>query len=102
LLADIRDIFGRRATSKHKYPDQIPSEELVAVLCAMEEAPWSEKNGGRAITKNWIANRLKPFKIHSTAVWHPSEGAEAAKRTVRGYKQEVFIEAWKRYLPQFF
>ena len=85
LLEDIRVLF---ATS-HK--DRLPSKEVASRLLLMEDRPWGEWRGGRAITVHQIAHLFKPFGISPKKF---RDGVE----THRGYDCSDFEDAWARYL----
>jgi len=86
LLADIRRIFDQRGE------DRITSADLVEVLNADREAPWStyRKTG---LTQYVLAGLLKSFQVRPATIWLPRG------RTAKGYKREDFEDAWTRYLP---
>jgi hypothetical protein len=83
LLADLRAVFGDR--------DVMGTEEILRKLNDLDEAPWSEIQGGRSLNARGLANRLRQYGITSTTVrvdlWHG-----------KGYKREDLWDAWTRYL----
>jgi hypothetical protein len=79
LLADIRQVFIDACTSF------LPSQQLVAALCQIEESPW----GDFGLTVRKLAFRLKGFEVT------PDRGE---RNTVRGYHLSDFSEAFARYL----
>ena len=92
LLADCRLAFGDEA-------EQIPTNDLVAYLNALEEAPWQgwgKKRSEPGLTARDLASLLRPYKVRSTDI-HVGEGAD--RRTLRGYRRDDFKDAWNRYLP---
>jgi Protein of unknown function (DUF3631) len=86
LLADTRQAFDESG------PDRLFSKELVERLVAMTQRPWGEIRKGHAITENWLAHRLKAFKVASRKI---RIGAD----TRQGYLRECFEEAWARFTP---
>jgi hypothetical protein len=86
LLADIKATFETKGT------DRLSSEDLCEVLIAMEGRPWAEYGkGGKHISKNQLAKRLKRFKIMPDSV-------RIGGKTPKGYYQHQFQEVWDRYL----
>ena len=88
LLADIRKIFDEcpQAITDGVIPSKfLASQMLVNELRAIEDAPWMDLE----LTKSKLAARLKPFGV--------PPGFNAAK-TVRGYRQIEFHDAFRRYL----
>ena len=92
LLADCRLAFGDQA-------EQFPTNDLVAYLNALDEAPWQgwgKKRAEPGLTARDLASLLRPYKVRSTDI-HVGEGAD--RRTLRGYRRDDFEDAWNRYLP---
>ncbi len=87
LLADIRTVFAAKAT------DRIASEDLVAWLVSLEDRPWPEYRGGKAISKALVARLLAPLHIS------PGTIRLADERTAKGYYRRTFDDAFARYLP---
>ncbi len=85
LLADIRDIFERRAV------DPITSATLVDDLHEIEEAPWSEWYG-KPISARGVAKILARYDI-------APKPFRFGEQTLRGYKRASFEDAWARFLP---
>jgi len=85
ILRDIRSVF------QDKGVDRIFSDDLVAALVDMDEAPWSEWRHGKPITMNTLARLLKPFKVSSGEI---RIGYDHRK----GYEQAKFADAFTRYL----
>ena len=83
LLEDINEMFLE--------DDKIASNDMAARLCEMEHRPWPEWRNGKAITPRQIAQLLKPFGIEPKRI---SDGS----RTVRGYRVEMFTDAFTRYI----
>jgi hypothetical protein len=94
LLGHIRKIF----LDKYDFPEydhldkaekKLRTEDLLAKLCAIDDAPWSEWNG-KAITSYGLSKLLKPFEIRSKAIRDPNP--------VRGYILAQFLDAFECYL----
>jgi hypothetical protein len=85
LLRDIQFVFQERAT------DRIFSEDLVAALNEMEEAPWGDLRG-KPLDKRSLARLLHPYEIGPKEVRIKDD-------TRRGYRREFFHDAWARYIP---
>jgi len=86
LLGDIRTIMvddGALVT---------PSKELAEKLAAMEERPWPEWQHGKPITPAQLAKALAPFKVRPGNI-------RRQQGVVKGYRKEMFEDAWARYLP---
>src|SRR5262249_47441284 len=88
LLFDIDAIF------KNKSIDQIPSAELAEALAEIEGRPWAEWGRHRkAISPNQLANQLRRFEVKPDSI-------KFGDKTLRGYRQIDFAEAFARYLPE--
>lgn len=85
LLRDIQLVFTERGT------DRLSSEDLVAALNEMDEAPWGDLRG-KPLDKRSLARRLRPYEIRPKQV-------RVGDRTLKGYKREFFHDAWGRYIP---
>jgi hypothetical protein len=89
LLRDIRSVFDRLGC------EAIFSDDLVAALLALDEAPWSEWRGltddrpARPLTKNLLADLLRPF-ASSRSIWIGS-------KSLKGYRRPQFEAAWAAY-----
>ncbi|MDM7490736.1 DUF3631 domain-containing protein [Rhodococcus sp. CSLK01-03] len=87
LLADCRAVFNGR--------DRVTTEELIASLRRMDEAPWSDMHG-KLIDGRTLARLLKPYGIKSRDIKH-SDG-----KVTKGYFASGatgFADAWQRYVP---
>ena len=84
LLADIRTVFGDR--------DRMTTEDLLAALISLDEAPWSEIAKGHPLNALGLSNRLKTYGISSKTIRLDET------TTKKGYKREDFTDAWERYL----
>jgi Protein of unknown function (DUF3631) len=62
------------------------------LLAAMPERPWTECRKGKPINQNWLARRLKDFRIRPEKV-----GPELHR--LNGYSKTSFADAFARYLP---
>jgi hypothetical protein len=87
VLADLREAFA----SDNR--DRLPTTELLAFLHGLDESPWSEWYG-KPLTSRGLSKLLKPYGIRSRTVWVPEDN-----RSVKGYLEEQFEDAWSRYLP---
>lgn len=85
LLADIRDIFEKQAST------EIHSEDLCAHLAKMETRPWPEWKNGKPMTPKQLASQLKPFKIKPKQLW-------IGGCNKNGYEKNWFEDTWARYL----
>jgi hypothetical protein len=87
LLADIKAIFDSRDS------DRISSKELCGALAEIETSPWAEWSHGKRITPGKMARLLSPYGI-------VPDKLRVAGDSLRGYVQDDFADAWKRYLPK--
>jgi hypothetical protein len=86
LLSDIKIIFEAKGV------DRLSSEDICDGLITMEGRPWAEYgNGGKPVSKNQLAKRLKRFKIVPDSV-------RIGDKTPKGYYRHQFREVWERYL----
>ncbi len=98
LLRHIRDLFDAYSV------DRIASAALVAALCDLEDAPWSEWRGvkddqpPRKLTQATLASLLKAFHIYSRTIW--PAGRAAGDKSCKGYYQADFKAAWASYCPR--
>jgi Protein of unknown function (DUF3631) len=81
-LRDAEDIFGSSL--------DIKSKDLLDGLAALEDAPWSTFNNGKAVTGKQLSDLLKPFGIRPQAIRH-------GEKVDKGYKRSDFKDAWDRY-----
>jgi hypothetical protein len=84
LLGHIRKVFLDKDTTR------LHTEDLIAALCAIPEAPWPEWNKGKNLNDRSLAKLLKGYGIRSTTVRAPLPG--------KGYKVGDFYDACERYL----
>lgn len=84
LLEDCRRIFTDRNAGR------MPTEELLAALTALDEAPWGDLRG-KPLDARGLATRLRKYDIRP--------GDHRFHDGVRkGYRTEDFHDAWTRYL----
>ena len=83
LLADLRTIYGT--------DDAMPTEDILASLHALKEAPWNELKNG-PLNDRGLANRLRQYGIKSKQI-------RFGQRTLKGYARADLQDAWQRYLP---
>lgn len=83
LLADIYSIFNGH--------DQMSTEDLLAALTGMDEAPWDDLYG-KPLNPRSLAQRLRKYEISSKNVRTPLG-------VVKGYSREDLWDVWQRYLP---
>jgi len=86
LLADVRDIFTRSSTGR------VHTQSLLSDLNHIEEAPWQEYCGGKALNARALARLLHPF-----GVW--PQDIRIGPAVAKGYMLESFKDAFARYLP---
>jgi hypothetical protein len=86
LLADVKAAFDAKAT------DRLASEDIIAYLTGLEDRPWPEFRGGKAITKVQLARLLKPLRISSGTI-RLDDG-----KTPKGYYLSTLKDAFLRYL----
>jgi putative DNA primase/helicase len=84
LLADIRDVFDSLGV------DRIATRRLIEELCADDERPWATYNHGKPITPRQVAKRLGEYGITSTTI-------RIGLETPKGYRRDMFEEAFQRY-----
>lgn len=82
LLADLRDIWPGE--------DDAFTDELLARLHKIEEAPWCDWHG-RELTARDLSRLLRPYKIRPTNV-------RRHDRQAKGYRHAETLDAWSRYL----
>jgi hypothetical protein len=87
LLADIKTAFDRLDVEK------APTEDILAELGKMDEAPWSTIRRGESLDARGLANRLGKYGIGSKA-------QRDGERVFKGYSRSQFDDAWKRYPVQ--
>lgn len=85
LLGDIRAVFTTLDVEK------APTEDILAELTKMDEAPWSTARRGEPLDARGLANRLGKYGIGSKA-------QRDGDRVFKGYSRSQFEDAWRRYL----
>jgi putative DNA primase/helicase len=85
LLTDIKTVFDTKKI------DKIGTTDLIAALCADDEAPWNTYNRGKPVSPRQIARRLKGYGI-------TSKNIRIGYDTPKGFEREQFDEAFSRYL----
>jgi hypothetical protein len=92
LLADLHTIYTDNNT------DRMATSEILPALWAMDESPWREINGGKALDAGRLARELARYHVRPGPVW-------IGGKTVKGYvthetnNQVGLADAWSRYLP---
>lgn len=86
LLRDIRVVFD----NAHGH-DKMPTEDILAGLARIEEAPWATVRRGEPLDARGLANRLSKYGIGSKA-------QRNGEFVFKGYARAQFEDAWKRYL----
>jgi hypothetical protein len=84
LLGHIRKVFLDKDTTR------LHTEDLLAGLCAIPEAPWKGWNKGKGFDDRAFSKLVKGYDVKSTTVRAPLPG--------KGYKLEQFYDAFERYL----
>ena len=98
LLRHIRDIFTTHSV------DRIASAALVAALCDLEDAPWTEWRGvkddqpPRKLTQATLASLLKAFHVYPRTTWPVGRTVDSKSR--KGYYKADFKAAWASYCPE--
>lgn len=96
LLKDIRAVFEEEGGEACK---AVTTSTLLGKLCKMEEAPWAAINRGERLNPRGLARMLKPFGIVSANLKISRDPVTGHDVVAKGYKQEIFNDAWVRYLP---
>lgn len=86
LLRDLKVVFD----NAHGY-DKMPTEDILAGLARIEEAPWATVRRGEPLDARGLANRLSKYGIGSKA-------QRNGELVFKGYARAQFEDAWKRYL----
>jgi len=90
LLADLRDLFTARNA------DKLTTDEILAALHEMDEAPWGDLDG-KPLDSRRLAAFLKPYGATPRDLKLPGGGG-----TRKGYRVSGpggLADAWQRYLP---
>jgi hypothetical protein len=85
LLEDLRTVISG---------DRMPSDQIVAGLCSLEESPWGgySYEWGHSLDPRNLAKLLKPYGIRPKQMRFPGLGIKS------GYLRAAFEDAWSRYL----
>ena len=70
LLADLQRFFAAQ-TAKH-----IPTEQLLAYLAGIDNAPWATLAQGKPITARHLAHLLRPYGIKPKNLWQSGSVAK--------------------------
>jgi hypothetical protein len=83
LLADLHTLFGDA--------DHLSTEDVIAGLVAMDEAPWGDIRG-KALDARSLSRRLSKYGVKPRVV-------RVGDKTPRGYSRADLADPWSRYLP---
>lgn len=83
LLRDCHEVFGTE--------QRLATQELLARLRRLDEAPWSSLDG-RGLEPPSLARMLRPYEIAPRKIRFPEQDSIA-----RGYLHADFVDAWARY-----
>lgn len=83
LLGDLRDVFV--------VADRLWTEDILAVLTKMDEAPWGDLRG-KPLDARGLARRLRRFDVRPVDV-------RIGEQVKKGYHRADLVDAWARYLP---
>jgi hypothetical protein len=89
LLGDLRDLYASRDT------DRMTTEDIVAELCRLDEAPWADLYG-KGLNGRLLARELGRYGVKSKDIKLPGN------RVLKGYRMDGddgLADAWSRYLP---
>ena len=86
LLSDIQAIFQVAPAGR------IFTKDLLERLHAYEESPWRDYSRGGGLGAHALARLLRPFGIRPQTI-------RLDAKTNKGYSEEAFRAAWKRYVP---
>jgi putative DNA primase/helicase len=84
------DIF---VTFRYSGHERIFSRTLIEALARRTDRPWLDLAKGRKITELWLSQRLRPYGIRPRNIW--IDGHQS-----KGYVEEDFHGAYKRYVPR--
>ena len=82
LLDDLRTVFATE--------DAVSTDELLARLHDLDEAPWSDLRG-KPLDARGLAHRLKQYGVGPKVI-------RVGDRTARGYARDDLHDPWSRYL----
>ncbi len=82
LLADLRSVFGDA--------EHLSTEDIIAGLVAMDEAPWGDIRG-KTLDARSLSRRLSKYGVRPRVV-------RIGDKTPRGYARADLADPWSRYL----
>jgi hypothetical protein len=82
LLTDIKLVFGEDIA--------VPTKALLSGLAELAESPWGDIRG-KPLDERGLAHRLRQYGIKSRQI-------RVGDTTLKGYRREDFVDAWKRYV----
>ena len=85
LLMDTKAIFGDNTA--------LFTKSLLQQLIALDKSPWGDFHG-KPLDERGLAHRLRQYSIQSRQV-------RIGDVTLKGYRREDFLDAWKRYAPSY-
>jgi hypothetical protein len=83
LLVDTQTVFG--------ISPALPTKVLLHQLISLDESPWGDIRG-KPLDERGLAHRLRQYSIRSRQI-------RTGEITLKGYRREDFLDAWKRYAP---
>ncbi|PJN37963.1 DNA primase [Streptomyces sp. CB02959] len=90
LLTDLRDHVLRGT-------DRMPTAAILAILHALEDAPWGDMNG-RPLTSRGLAKMLGDYVTSDNKPIKP-RSIRTSSGVPKGYYAEDLADAWLRYCP---
>ena len=69
------------------------SRDMVARLNCWTDRPWMVLRRGKEITERWLSQQLSPYGVRPRTIW-------IGDRSAKGYMEEDFSEAFRRYIPK--
>ena len=85
LFLDIFLLFTQEKT------DRVFTRELIPWLNGFQSHAWAERNKGRPINEQWLAQQLRPYRIRPRVV-------RIGETVARGYLLSDFMGSFKRYI----
>jgi hypothetical protein len=82
LLTDLQEVFDGR--------DHLFTEDIIAALTAMDDAPWAEVRG-KPLDARGLAHRLAKYEVKPRTV-------RVGGRTSKGYARADLVDPWSRYV----
>ena len=71
--------------------DRLPTKALLHRLIGLDESPWGDIKG-KPLDERGLAHRLRQYSIESRQI-------RINDTTLKGYRREDFVDAWRRYAP---